>query len=58
MNPGGIVVVIAGVWLGCQVFGGHMLERLGILNPSGSSSSTPGAVNRTPAGGSTTVLPA
>ena len=31
MNPGGIVVAVLGVWLGCQIFGGNMLERLGII---------------------------
>jgi hypothetical protein len=28
---GGILVALAGVWLGCQVFGGKALERLGII---------------------------
>lgn len=31
MNPGGLVVAIAGVWLGFQIFGGNMLQRLGII---------------------------
>ena len=31
MNPTGIVLVIAGVWLGCQVFGGEALQRLRIV---------------------------
>lgn len=33
MNPGGVVMVIAAVWIGCQVFGGNALERLGIVKP-------------------------
>lgn len=28
---GGLLVAGAGVWLGCQVFGGKALQRLGIL---------------------------
>lgn len=28
---GGPLLVLAGVWLGCQVFGGSALERLGII---------------------------
>jgi hypothetical protein len=55
VNPGGLVIVIAGVWLGCQVFGGNALERLGILSPAGSSSSTAPALATTPAGPSTTA---
>jgi hypothetical protein len=31
VNPGGLVIAIAGVWLGCQIFGGNMLQRLGII---------------------------
>jgi hypothetical protein len=30
MNPGGLFLVVLGVWLGCQVFGGEALERLNI----------------------------
>lgn len=58
MNPSGLVVVIAGVWLGCQVFGGKMLERLGIVSTS-SGSSTKGAVYTSPStGAASAVLPA
>lgn len=32
MNPGGIVIALAGVLLGCQVFGGGMLTRLKVLS--------------------------
>lgn len=34
MKPGGLVIVIVGVWLGCQILGGNMLERTGILAPA------------------------
>lgn len=53
MNPGGVVVVLVGVWLGCQVFGGNMLERLGIVSSSSGSSSggTAPSVNIGPAAG-------
>jgi hypothetical protein len=30
MNPSGVVITIAGVWVLCQVFGGNALGRLGI----------------------------
>jgi hypothetical protein len=30
VNPGGIFLVILGVWVGTQVFGGQALERLHI----------------------------
>lgn len=31
MNASGWVLLIAGVWVGCQVLGGDALGRLGIL---------------------------
>lgn len=31
MNPGGVVIALLAVWLGCQVFGGDALTRLKIL---------------------------
>lgn len=31
MNPSGIVLVIAGVWGLCQLFGGEALQRLRIV---------------------------
>lgn len=34
MNAGGIVLIIAGIFLGCQVFGGGALERLNIVKSS------------------------
>lgn len=36
MNSGGLVIAIVGIWLGCQVFGGRMLERLTIIPGEGS----------------------
>jgi hypothetical protein len=30
VNPGGLFLVVLGVWVGCQVFGGEALERLNI----------------------------
>lgn len=30
MNPGGVFLVLLGVVIGCQVFGGQALERLKI----------------------------
>jgi len=38
VNPGGLVVLIAGVWVVCQVFGGNALQRMKILKPSGDGS--------------------
>jgi hypothetical protein len=55
VNPGGVVVVIAGIWLGCQIFGGHMLERLNIVSPSSGGSSAKPAVDTAPAGGDDTM---
>lgn len=46
MNPAGIVIAIAGVWIVSQVFAGNALERLKILQPkqdAGGSSGLPGA---------------
>lgn len=34
MNAGGVVLIIAGIWLLAQILRGQMLQRLGIL-PSG-----------------------
>ena len=31
MNPSGLVMLIAGVWVGCQLFGGNALQRLGVV---------------------------
>lgn len=32
MNPGGVVLLVLGVWVGCQIFGGDALHRLGITS--------------------------
>jgi hypothetical protein len=32
MNLGGVVVVLAGVWVLCQVIGGNALARLRVLD--------------------------
>lgn len=62
MNPGGLVIVIVGVVIGCQVFGGHALERMGIVTASSGSStgSTKPSVATSPlsTGLSPAVLPA
>lgn len=57
MNPGGLVIIIAGVVIACQVFGGNALERMNVVSPSTSSS---GSAKPSVAlgGGSTAVLPA
>lgn len=34
MNPGGIVLLIAGAWVLTQVFGGEALERLNVIKVS------------------------
>lgn len=33
MNPGGILLCVAGVWVLCQLLGGDALARLGIYQP-------------------------
>lgn len=30
MKPGGVLLVVAGVWVLCQVLGGNALARLGV----------------------------
>ena len=37
MNPGGVVLILAGVWVAAQVLKGEALERLGIVPPRGSA---------------------
>jgi len=32
VNPKGLVLVLLGVWVGCQVFGGEGLERLKVIS--------------------------
>lgn len=43
MNASGAVVILAGVWVLCQVLGGNALERLNIVTSGGSSKSAPSA---------------
>lgn len=31
MNPSGAVLILFGVWVGCQLFGGDALQRLKIV---------------------------
>lgn len=35
MRPGGVLLVLAGAWVLCQVLGGNALERLGVIGGSG-----------------------
>lgn len=51
MNPGGLVIAIAGVWLGCQIFAGEMLDRLKITKSTVVEGTGTPAV--APAGGGT-----
>ncbi len=32
MNPGGIFLVLLGVWVGCQLYGGQALQRLNLAD--------------------------
>jgi hypothetical protein len=32
VNPAGIVMLVAGVWIGCQLLGGDALARLGLTS--------------------------
>jgi hypothetical protein len=34
MNPAGIVLVVAGLWIVSQVFAGNALQRLNIVKPT------------------------
>ena len=40
MKPGGVLLVIAGVWVLCQVLGGNALKRLGI-EPAAAAPNAP-----------------
>lgn len=31
MNPGGVFLIVLGVWVGAQILGGQALERLKIV---------------------------
>jgi hypothetical protein len=32
MNPAGVVLIIAALWVGCQVWGGDALDRLNLIS--------------------------
>lgn len=49
MNPRGYVLVIAGIWVICQVFGGNALQRLKII-PEESAAPAPPVVPPGPPG--------
>lgn len=38
VRSGGVLLVLAGVWVLCQVLGGDALDRLGIIGQNSSSS--------------------
>lgn len=42
MRPGGVLLVLAGVWVLCQVLGGQALERLGVIGQGGGDGTKPG----------------
>jgi hypothetical protein len=42
VRSGGVVLVIAGVWVLCQVLGGNALERLGIIGQADSDTTVAG----------------
>lgn len=44
MKPGGVLLVIAGVWVLCQVLGGNALKRLGLEKEAAGGSSDLGGV--------------
>lgn len=53
MNPRGYVLVIAGAWVLCQVFGGNALQRLKIIPEEaaeGPRTLAPGAPTVPPGG--------
>jgi hypothetical protein len=35
VNPGGVVLLIAGTWIACQLWRGEALERLGVIGAEG-----------------------
>lgn len=37
MKPGGVVLILGGVWLLTQILGGQMLERLAVLPGAAAS---------------------
>lgn len=43
MSPSGVVLVIAGAWILCQVLGGNALGRLNITGQTQAQPTAPGA---------------
>jgi hypothetical protein len=43
VNPGGILLCVAGVWVLCQLLGGDALGRLGIYQPADAVPPTGGS---------------
>lgn len=41
MRPGGLLLILGGVWVLCQVLGGNALERLGVI--AGPDKQVPGS---------------
>ncbi len=48
VNPTGIVILIAGVWVTCQILGGNALERLNILKQVQDPSKGEGYIRKLP----------
>lgn len=63
MNPAGVVIAIAGMWIVSQVFAGNALERLNILKPRAADTPTvppglvPGITPYLPGGDKNPVAP-
>ncbi|WP_088289833.1 hypothetical protein [Kineosporia sp. A_224] len=55
MNPSGLVIIIAGVWVACQVLGGDALTRLGITGVASSKAADSQAEDSPPADGGKTT---
>jgi hypothetical protein len=54
VNPAGIVIAVAGVWVIAQVFAGNALERLAILKPAGDAAGGGGGAVAGAVGGAIT----
>jgi hypothetical protein len=37
VNSSGVILVLLGVWVGCQILGGQALERLNVVGNAGSN---------------------
>lgn len=44
MNSGGVLLVVAGVWVLCQVLGGDALKRLGLIDAADAATPEFGSV--------------